>query len=319
MVDQIRVIDSHTAGEPTRVIVEGGPVLAAGSLATQRDQFAAEFDHFRTAVVKEPRGSDVLVGAMLCRPTQTDCLAGVIFFNNIGFLGMCGHGMIGVVETLRHLGKIGQGRHRIETPVGIVNVNLEPDGAVTIENVPSYRKACEVRFDVDGVGEVVGDVAWGGNWFFLTRKPSARIRLDDVGHLQDVASRIRRAVNHGGYPEVDHVELFDEPLHQGSDSRNFVLCPGLEFDRSPCGTGTSAKMACLAADGMLEPGQLWTQEGILGTRFTGRFVWSDRDAGEISPSVTGVAHVTAESTLVLSERDPFRWGISDVISNEPDQ
>jgi 4-hydroxyproline epimerase len=305
----IHVIDSHTAGEPTRVVIDGGPPLGRGPLSDRLQRFRQDFDHYRTAIVREPRGSDVLVGALVCEPQDQSCDAGVIFFNNVGYLGMCGHGLIGVVETLRYLERNRTRQLRIETPVGIVAVELNEDGSASIENVTSYRKAQDVGIAVDGIGTVLGDVAWGGNWFYLVREPSEALTIGSVRRLQELAAKIRSAINDAGYPEVDHVELFGQPEHPDSNSRNFVLCPGLEYDRSPCGTGTSAKLACLAADGTLTPGETWLQEGILGTRFAGRYRWDDEAAQTIVPTITGTAFVTSEAKLRLLDDDPFRWGI----------
>lgn len=309
MSHEIHVIDSHTAGEPTRVVVDGGPPLGDGSLKKRLDRFRTEFDLFRTAIVTEPRGSNVLVGALLCEPSDPSCFAGVIFFNNVGYLGMCGHGMIGVIETLKARGEITTGECRIETPVGVVTTTIHSDGSVSVNNVDSYRVACDVKVDADGVGTVVGDIAWGGNWFFLIREPPHDLDFDKIPELKSIAASIRDAVNEAGYPEVDHVELFGEPHHRDADSRNFVLCPGLEYDRSPCGTGTSAKLACLAADGKLQPDQPWVQEGILGTSFVGRYQWSDKSKKRIRPVITGRAFVTADCRLKLNDQDPFCWGI----------
>jgi 4-hydroxyproline epimerase len=305
---RINVIDSHTGGEPTRVIIDGGPELGGGTLAERLSVFHEQHDRFRSAVVNEPRGSDVLVGAMLCRPADPKCATGVIFFNNVGFLGMCGHGAMGVVTTLSHLGLIAAGEHRIETPVGIVTATLHPDGSVSVENITSYRKAQGVAIEVPGIGSVSGDVAWGGNWFFLVENHYQQLVAANVEHLTDYAWRVRKAVNAQGYSEVDHLELFGAPA-AGGNSRNFVLCPGKAYDRSPCGTGTSAKLACLAADGKLAEGSEWVQESIIGSKFTGRFRWIDRAAGSIAPVITGTAHINAESTLILDDSDPYCWGI----------
>lgn len=290
----IEVIDSHTGGEPTRIVVAGGPDLGSGSMAERLASFRKTHDRFRSAVVNEPRGSDVMVGALLCEPVDPACAAGVIFFNNVGYLGMCGHGTIGLVVTLAHLGRIGPGEHRLETPVGEISARLQEDGSVTIANVPSYR-AAQVVIQVPGVGPVAGDIAWGGNWFFLSPYPG----LGDIEFLTNYAWAIRQAVNEQGYPEVDHVELFD-------GNRNFVLCPGKAYDRSPCGTGTSAKLACLAADGHLQPGETWVQESIIGSQFQAAYT---RDGDRILPSITGTAFITAESKLLIDDRDPFAWGL----------
>jgi len=259
--------------------------------------------------VNEPRGSDVMVGALLCEPSDESCVAGVIFFNNVGVLGMCGHGTIGLVVTLAHLGKIQPGEHRIETCVGVVTARLHTEGSVAVVNVPSHRQAKAVTVDVPGVGPITGDVAWGGNWFFLVNDHGQELTLANAEKLTDLAWRIRQAVNAQGFPEVDHVELFGPPQTAGADSRNFVLCPGKAYDRSPCGTGTSAKLACLAADGKLKEGESWEQESILGSTFAGSFRWLDREKGVIEPTITGTAFINAQSTLLLDERDPFCWGI----------
>ena len=305
----VRVVDSHTGGEPTRIVIEGGPDLGSGPLAERRERFQREFDAFRSAVVNEPRGSDVLVGALLLEPTDPACAAAVIFFNNVGPLGMCGHGTIGLVVTLAHLGRIGHGEHRIETPVGVVTATLHPNGEVSVANVPSYRSAKAVTVQVPGLGPITGDVAWGGNWFFLVEQHGLALTLPNVDCLTDYAWRIRQAVNAQGFPEIDHVELFGAPAGPKAQSRNFVLCPGKAYDRSPCGTGTSAKLACLAADAKLAEGAPWVQESILGTAFTGRFRWLDRAAGHVEPTITGTAFVNAEATLRLDAADPFCWGI----------
>ncbi len=308
--ERIEVIDSHTAGEPTRVVVSGGPDLGGGSLAQRRARLTGAFDRYRAAIVSEPRGSDVIVGAWLVAPTDASCAAGVIFFNNVGGIGMCGHGTIGVVITLAHLGRIAAGQHRIETPVGVVSARLADDGSVTVENVASHRVAAKVRVEVPGLGTVSGDVAWGGNWFFLTDGGGEALDLANVESLTDRAWRIRAAVNAQGHRDVDHVEFFGPAADPRASARNFVLCPGRAYDRSPCGTGTSAKLACLAADGMLAEGAPWVQESVIGSTFTASYRWLDRARGSIVPSITGRAFVTAETSLLLDARDPYRFGIA---------
>jgi 4-hydroxyproline epimerase len=308
----IRVIDSHTGGEPTRVVVSGAPDLGRGPMAGRLALFKAKHDAFRSAVVSEPRGSDVVVGALLCEPVDPACAAGVIFFNNVGVLGMCGHGTIGLVVTLAHLGRIRPGVHRLETPVGIVTATLHESGDVSVANVPSYRTRKAVTVDVDGVGPVTGDVAWGGNWFFLVDQTGQDLSLKNVEALTDRAWRIRQALARQGITgeqgaEIDHIELFAPSKTPGVDSRNFVLCPGKAYDRSPCGTGTSAKLACLVADGKLKEGGIWRQESIVGSVFEG----SVRIVGDvIHPTIKGSAFITAEATLLFDPRDPFVSGIS---------
>lgn len=305
-VSRVEVIDSHTGGEPTRIVVSGGPDLGAGSVADRLKVFRSRYDKFRSAVVNEPRGSDVVVGGLLVEPSDKNCVAGVIFFNNVGFLGMCGHGAIGLAVTLAHLGKIKPGTHQVETSVGRVTITLHPRGEVSVTNVPSYRKAKDVKIRVPGTGIVRGDVAWGGNWFFLSDRHGQDLDLGKVAELTEFAWRLRQAVNAQGFPEVDHIELFGPPKQRGAHSKNFVLCPGKAYDRSPCGTGTSAKLACLAADGQLAEGEPWVQESIIGSAFSARY---RREDGKILPTITGTAFVNAEASLLLNEKDPFCWGI----------
>ena len=307
-MQRVSIIDSHTGGEPTRVVIAGGPELGGGSVARQAEVFRAQHDRFRSAVVNEPRGNDVLVGALVVPPADASCTVGVIFFNNVGVLGMCGHGTIGLIATLAHLGRIGIGAHRIETNVGVVTATLHEDGSVSVANVESFRKAHAATVDVPGIGAITGDLAWAGNWFFLVGQHGQSLDLARTAELTAFAQRIRVAVNTQGFPEVDHIELFG-PAQNGGNSRSFVLCPGGAYDRSPCGTGTSAKLACLAADGKLAEGAEWVQESILGSQFRGSFHWLDAAAGKIAPTITGTAFVNAEATLLLDERDPFCWGI----------
>jgi 4-hydroxyproline epimerase len=304
------VIDSHTGGEPTRTVIEGGPDLGNGSLQARRHLFQQDHEAFRRALVTEPRGSEVMVGALLCEPSSADCATGVIFFNNSGCLGMCGHGTIGLVVTLAYLGRIQPGQHQIETPVGIVGATLHQDGAVTIENVPSYRYAAAVEVSVPEYGLITGDIAWGGNWFFLVKHHPYAIERGNLDQLVDFTWAVRQAlaanrIQGAEGAEIDHIEMYG-PGSPGVDSRNFVLCPGKEYDRSACGTGTSAKLACLYAEGLLTPGQLWRQESVIGSVFEGRLSLRD---GNLLPSITGSAFVTAESTLILDPRDAFCWGI----------
>ena len=308
---RVKVVDSHTGGEPTRVVVDGGPDLGDDTLAIRLERFRNEYDDFRSAVVNEPRGSDAVVGALLCTPVDNSCTTGVIFFNDVGYLGMCGHGTIGVVATLAYLGRIAPGDHRIETPVGVVVAKLDEDGAVEIANVPSYRFAANVSVDVPGFGPVSGDVAWGGNWFFLVKDHSFVLSLDNLETLTGFTWAIREAlvrdrITGEGGQEIDHVELFGPSELNGVDSRNFVLCPGKAYDRSPCGTGTSAKLACLYADGKLAEGQVWRQESIVGSVFEGTVSVIDN---VIHPHIKGSAFITAESELILDVRDPFCMGI----------
>ncbi len=308
---KVRVIDSHTGGEPTRLVMSGGPDLGSGPLADRLERFRRGHDAFRSAVVAEPRGSDVMVGALLCDPVDPACSAGVIFFNNVGYLGMCGHGTIGLIATLAHANGLSTGTHRIETPVGEVSAVLSESGDVTVNNVASYRRAANVEVEVPGYGGVCGDVAWGGNWFFLVRDHSFELTLENVEALTAFTWAIRQALSKHGITgdaekEIDHIELFGQSHLPGVDSKNFVLCPGKAYDRSPCGTGTSAKLACLYADGKIKPAQVWKQESIVGSVFGGSVRVQE---GKIYPSITGRAFVNAEAELVLNPQDPFCMGI----------
>jgi len=303
---QLKILDTHTGGEPTRLVLAGGPDLGAGPLADRVKVFQAKHDQFRSAIVNEPRGSDVVVGALLCEPHDPSCQFGVIFFNNVGYLGMCGHGTIGLVVALAHLGRIKPGAVRIDTPVGPIEAVLHDDGEVSFTNVPSYRKHQGIELYLPGVGDVSCDLAWGGNWFCLIEDHHQTLELANVAQLTDYTTRIRQAVADSGFPEVDHVELFGPSAKPGVNSRNFVLCPGKAYDRSPCGTGTSAKLACLAADGKLAPGEEWVQESIVGSLFRGKY---RKQGDKVIPTITGTAHVTGEGTLIMDPRDPFCWGI----------
>jgi 4-hydroxyproline epimerase len=307
----VQVIDSHTGGEPTRLVISGSPDLGTGPLAQRLEIFRDKFDGFRRAMVCEPRGSDVLVGGLLCEPYEKNCSLGVIYFNVEGMLGMCGHGTIGLMASLAYKGQIKPGMHTIDTPVGVVKAELHADGSVTVHNIPSYRHLAGVSIDVPGLGNITGDVAWGGNWFFLCTNYSGALELSRVATLTDHATRIRDAleadgITGAGGAYIDHIELFADSPTQGCDSRNFVLCPGTAYDRSPCGTGTSAKLACLAAGGKLKEGDTWRQESIVGSVFEGSY----RQAGtSVLPSIRGRAWVTGENTLVLDPSDPFCWGL----------
>ena len=310
-MNDVRVIDSHTEGEPTRVVIAGGPTLPPGDAHARREHLHARADGFRTFVIGEPRGFDAMVGALLLEPVNPDAVAQVIFFNDAGYLGMCVHGTLGVGRTLLHLGRIGPGRHRIETPVGDVVLLVDPAGSLAVENVVSYRLARAVTVETVHHGPVTGDVAYGGNWFFLVDRPG--VTLDRAGiprwtaFAQDVMDSLARSGITGtsGAP-IDHVELFGPPTRPDADSRNFVLCPGGQYDRSPCGTGTSAKLACLHAEGRLAAGAVWRQESVLGTLFTGSVRPVD---GGVVPTLAGGAWITGVSTLRLAPDDPFPFGI----------
>ena len=308
-VTELRVIDSHTGGEPTRLIVSGFPDLGSGSMAERRERFASEYDAWRKAVILEPRGSDVLVGALLCEPVSPAATAGVIFFNNSGFLNMCGHGTMGLIASLAWMGRISPGQHIIETPVGDVTATLHDNGSVSVENVPSYRWRRQVAVET-AHGSVVGDIAWGGNWFFLINDHPFAITPDEIPHLTEYAEAVRKGLENAAIcgeksGVIDHIELFSDD--KVANSRSFVLCPGNAWDRSPCGTGTSAKLACLAEDGKLLPGEEWLQASIIGSRFSAHYQRHERG---IVPTLRGEAWVSGDNRLILNPNDPFCWGIT---------
>lgn len=309
---EIHYVDSHTEGEPTRVIIQGGPELGAGTINQKFDRLREYSDTFRRSVIKEPRGREALVGALLFEPSESSCVTGVIFFNNIGYLGMCGHGAIGVAVTLHHLGRIGLGKQQFETPVGIIEVDLLSPHEVAIENVPCFRLESHITVEVEGIGRVTGDIAWGGNWFFLVEDSPIPLSPDRIDQLSDAACRIRKALSRDRITgmdeaEIDHIEFFGKPLSPEADSRNFVYCPGGAFDRSPCGTGTSAKLACLAADGKLQPGEQWIQESIIGSRFKASYRIDH--SNRIVPKITGRAFICSKGVLLRQPADPFKNGI----------
>ncbi len=309
--ERLRVVDSHTGGEPTRIIVSGTPAPPTGSMAERLEWFRRDYDSLRKVLVNEPRGSEVMVGGALFEPSDPACAAGVLYFNNVGYLGMCVHGTIGLMVTLGYLGKIKPGEHRIETPVGVVTATLHNDAEVTVDNVPSYRSASNVAVDVPGYGKVSGDVAWGGNWFFLVNEHPLELSSPNIEKLTDFAWAVRLALQReritgADGAEIDHIELYGASKIPGVNSKGFVLCPGKAYDRSPCGTGTSAKLACLYADGKLKPGQTWRQESIVGSIFEGTIRVNN---GYLLPSIKGSAFITSDANIIVDPLDPFRFGI----------
>jgi len=310
----IPFLDSHTGGEPTRLITSLPFDLGTGSVADKLSTLKAHHDDLRRTVLLEPRGSDVLVGAYLVPPADPTCQFGVIYFNNVGYLGMCGHGTIGLIASLAYLGKVQPGVIRVETPVGVVEATLHKNEAgeypnkVSVQNIPAYRYLTHVPVTIDGK-TIHGDVAWGGNWFFLCHDHGLEVNMQNLEALTEFSWRVREQFTANGITgangaEIDHVELFASTPE--ADSKSFVLCPGKAYDRSPCGTGTSAKLACLYGDGKLQVGQTWKQQSVVGSIFEGSVLL---DGDKIIPTITGEAWVMAEGTILVDERDPFGKGI----------
>ena len=312
-IERLRVVDSHTGGEPTRIIVSGGPQLPGATLLERLEAFRSGYDYVRHALVNEPRGSVVIVGGLLCEASEHESDAGIIFFNNVGYLGMCVHGTIGLIVTLKHLGKIGPGEHRIDTPAGTVTATLHETGEVSVANVPSRRTLKQIGLPVPGYGNVRGDVAWAGNWFFVISEHQFELNMSNIEELTQFTWAVRQALIQAGVrgddgKEIDHIELFGPSELPNIDSKNFVLCPGKQYDRSPCGTGTSAKLACLYADGKIAPGDVWRQESIVGSIFEGQVRVEN---GYVIPVVKGSAFITAEADFLFDPCDAFRYGIPE--------
>ncbi len=333
MIQQIQVIDSHTGGEPTRLVVSGGPDFEQ-LIARFRTSSAVEtlqqvvafleqnFEPLRRGIICEPRCSEHWVGAWLLPPVDPAHLCGVIFFNNVGYLGMCGHGTIGLMASLAFLGRTQPGRYLVETPVGVVATELLDSHQVRIGNVPSYLYRQHVEVPLSNRNPITGDLAWGGNWFFLSSDHSLEVEMSNLTALTQFSLEIQTGMEANGIcgPEgerIDHVELF-VPGRDGANSRSFVLCPGGAYDRSPCGTGTSAKLACLAAEGKLQPGEDWVQESVTGSRFHASYQWATNTGAlaglasgvrAVAPTVQGSAFVMGDTTLVFDPRDLFVDGI----------
>lgn len=326
--ERLQFIDTHTGGEPTRVVFESSIRPEGRTLAEKRDDLRNRFDSYRRAIICEPRGSDVMVGALVTEPQSADSSLGVVFFNNVGYLGMCGHGMIGVAAAMRYLNRIDLGKHSVDTPVGRVTIDLDDDHRVSLQNVPSYRYRRQIPVELPDRGLAVpsivsGDIAWGGNWFFICDDHGLEIRLSNLERLENLAKAIRKElesqqITGENGAVIDHVELIAGPSDRSlSDAKNYVLCPGGAYDRSPCGTGTSAKVACMAAEGTLAPGEIHRQESIVGSIFEASYVWGEPEAGDLEkgglrtivPSIRGSAYVNAEGCLILDPQDPFRMGI----------
>jgi len=308
----MHVVDSHTGGMPTRVILDGGPDLGSGPLSERARRLATEHEEFYKSVLLEPRGQPGMVAALLVKPEDPECTTGVIYFDESAVLGMCGHGTIGLGVTLAHLGRIGTGRHRIETPAGVISIDLLDANTVRVTNVESRQVHHAVSVETEEFGTVVGDVAYGGNWFFIVDPSPIPVSTGNIRQMTDMAIAIREASiaqgvgGEGGEP-VDHVIFQGVSPNEGVHSRNFVLCPDDHYDRSPCGTGSSARLSCLAANGVLGPDSEIVQESVIGSSY--RLSYQPGPNGGVIPNITGQAHIIAESKLVFADSDPFQAGI----------
>ena len=310
----LTVIDSHTEGEPTRVVLSGGPDLGEGSLAEKAQRLATEHQDFYRSLVVEPYGQEAMVGALLVEPSDPSCVTGVIYFDAAAVIGMCGHGTIGLAATLAHLGRIDVGTHKIETPVGIVEITLQDKNTVRVQNIESHRYQKGVELDVPEVGKVVGDIAYGGNWFFIVNNSPTKVEPNNIRQLTEYAIKVRECLYEQGVEGekggvIDHIIFYGPALTTQGHSRNFVLCPDDAYDRSPCGTGSSARLACLAADQRLAPNEKIYQESIIGSGYTLSYQ-TGTSQGKVIPSITGQAFVTREAKMMINTNDPLRHGVS---------
>lgn len=327
----IQAVDSHTAAEPTRVITGGLPMIRGATMADKRDELKRLHDPIRRSLVLEPRGHDAIILAYLLPPTHDDADLGVVFANDAGYLGMCGHGAIGLATTAVAMGLVAAVEPvteiTLDTPVGLIKCRVAVEGgrpkSVTITNVPSFLYRQRVVVDVHGFGKVAADIAYGGNWFAFVEADQLGLMVEKahLPVLMQAAIAIREALVRDGvrgvHPDsgeeevIDHVKLFVPLDGEHHGARALTLCPGTAYDRSPCGTGTSAKLAVLHAKGELKTGEQFDSESVLGTRFAARVV-AETTVGEfpaIVPEITGSAWITSFATFVIDPDDPCRHGI----------
>lgn len=313
--ERLRVIDSHTIGEPTRLVIDeslvAGLDLGGGSVRERRDRFRERYDHVRQALVGDPRGTVAMVGVILLPPADPSCRFGAFCINRVGYLDMCGHATIGLAVTLGHLGRIEPGSFRLETPADVVGVTWHGGGEASFECVPPRRITKSLALACDDGARVTGDVATSGLWFFICRDHGLPVDSAGIPALTARAWAIRRALDARGITGtggavIDHVVLLGPPRDARNHGRAFVLCPDGAFDRSPCGTGTSALVGCLFEDGQLAEGHTWRQESVLGGVYEASI---RRVGGMLVPTVRGSAWLTGETTLHFAGDDPYRTGI----------
>ncbi len=325
-------IDGHTCGNPVRLVAGGGPLLQGASMIEKRAHFLAEFDWIRTGLMFEPRGHDMMSGSILYPPTRPDCDIAILFIETSGCLPMCGHGTIGTVTMAIENGLVTPktpGVLKLDTPAGVVTAEYEQDGAhvqsVRITNIASFLHAEGLAIDCPGLGRLSVDVAYGGNFYAIVdAQPGYRDMADfSAGQLVELSPRLRRALNerydfvHPERPEIrglSHILWTGAPTRPEAHARNAVFYGDKAIDRSPCGTGTSARMAQWAAKGRLKPGDAFVHESIIGSLFRGRVEVATHvgDKPAIIPSISGWARMTGYNTIFIDDRDPYAHGFQVV-------
>jgi 4-hydroxyproline epimerase len=323
-------IDGHTAGNPVRLVAGGAPLLRGASMSARRQDFLARFDWIRTGLCLEPRGHDMMSGGFLYPPTRDDADVGILFIETSGCLPMCGHGAIGMVTFGLEHGLITArepGRLRIEVPAGVVDATYGVEAGkvawVRLRNVPAYVAARDLRIEVPGFGPLTVDIAYGGNFYAIIEPQGPYAGLDDLGAGRLIAlSRTIRAMLRQTWEPVhpldptirgvSHVLWADKPRSAGADGRNAVFYGEGAIDRSPCGTGTSARIAHLVGQGKLAPGGAFVSESYIGSRFVGRAEALTDLAGHpaVIPSIEGGARATGFNTLWIDRSDPFWAGFA---------
>ena len=325
-------IDGHTAGNPVRLVAGGAPLLRGSSMAERRLDFLDRFDWIRTGLCFEPRGHDMMSGGFLYPPCEPDSDAAILFIETSGCLPMCGHGTIGMITFGLENGLITPrepGKLKVEVPAGTIHIEYEKDGAkvtaVRIRNVPAYLAAEGIQIDVPGFGPLTLDVAYGGNYYAIIEPQGAYTGLDDLGasKLVELSRTIRELVREKFEPVhplepsirgVSHVLWADKPSAEDADGRNAVFYGERAIDRSPCGTGTSARLAHLAAKGRLSVGDRFVHESYIRSRFIGRVEAETELGGQaaIVPSIQGSAIATGYNTIWIDREDPFWAGFTVV-------
>lgn len=321
-------IDAHTCGNPVRVVAKGGPDLVGDTMIEKRRYFLDNYDWIRTGLMFEPRGHDVMSGSILYEPTRDDCDVAILFIETSGCLPMCGHGTIGTVTVAIERGLVTPrepGVLRLDTPAGLVVAQYEQNGdhvdSVRLTNVPAFLHGTDYEVDVPELGTLKMDVAYGGNFYAIIEAQENFRDMSDLspGDIQRLSPLVRTLMNekyefvHPEHPEItglSHVLWTGAPIHAEAHARNAVFYGDKAIDRSPCGTGTSARMAHWAARGDLGKGDVFVHESIIGSLFKGRVedVLTVGDKPAIVPSIEGWARITGDNTIYIDDRDPFAYG-----------